>query len=130
MGISVANFAASRVDASAEGLLNARAFTRCHLQRWHLQDAVDDVVAVVGELTANAVRHTAAATGGAWLALATSPRTVMCVVRDPSSRVPVRRAAVYPATEGRGLNVIAGLSCVWGWSVEDDGKAVWARVPI
>lgn len=129
MGISVANFAATRVDASAEGLHSAREFTRCHLQRWGLEEIVDDVVMVVGELTANAVRHTAAA-DGAWLALATSPRTVMCVVRDPSSQVPARRTAAYPATEGRGLSVIAGLSCVWGWSVEGDGKAVWARVPI
>ncbi|MEU6227489.1 ATP-binding protein [Streptomyces sp. NPDC047042] len=130
MGISVANFAASRVDASAEGLLNARQFTRCHLQRWRLEETTDDVVTVVGELTSNAVRHTAAATDGVWLALAASPRTVMCVVRDPSSQVPARRTAAYPATGGRGLSVIAGLSCVWGWSVEGDGKAVWARVPI
>ncbi|MEU9372000.1 ATP-binding protein [Streptomyces avermitilis] len=130
MGISVANFAASRVTASAEGLSLARQFTRCHLARWGLDDVADDAVAVVGELTANAVCHTPAASGGAWLALATSPRTVMCIVRDTSPRIPSPRRADFPQTGGRGLRVVAGLSSLWGWSVEDDGKAVWARIPI
>ncbi|WP_435217063.1 ATP-binding protein [Streptomyces sp. bgisy034] len=130
MGISVGNFAASKIAATGEALAQARQFTRRHLIRWGLEEAVDDVITVVGELTGNAVRHTAAAEDGAWLALATSPRTVMCIVRDPSPQVPSPRRAGQLATYGRGLGVVASLSCVWGWTVDGDGKAVWARIPI
>ncbi|MFJ9591041.1 ATP-binding protein [Streptomyces acidicola] len=129
MGISMSNFAASKISATCEGLLQARQFTRHHLARWGLEDVVDEVVAVVGELTGNAVRH-AASGEGAWLALATGPRTVMCIVRDSSCQVPAPRVALQLATEGRGLSVVASLSSTWGWTVEDNGKAVWARIPI
>ncbi|MEV0636405.1 ATP-binding protein [Streptomyces sp. NPDC050619] len=130
MGISVGNFAASKIAATGEGMAQARQFTRHHLIRWGLGDVVDDVVTVVGELTGNAVRHTAAAADGAWLALATSPRTVMCIVRDPSPQVPAPSTADQLETCGRGLGVVASLSSTWGWTVEGDGKAVWARIPI
>ncbi|MFF4509268.1 ATP-binding protein [Streptomyces sp. NPDC001401] len=131
MGISDANFAATKVTASADGLAHARQFTRCHLLRWGLEGTVvDDVTSVMGELTANAVRHTPTAEDGAWLALATSPRTVVCIVLDPSPQQPAPRTADYPATDGRGLTVVAGLSAVWGWSPQGQGKAVWARILI
>lgn len=130
MGISMSNFAASKIAATGEALTQARQFTRRHLTRWGLEDVVDDVITVVGELTGNAVRHTAAAADGAWLALATSPRTVLCIVRDPSTQVPAPHTADQLATYGRGLGVVASLSSTWGWTVERDGKAVWARVPI
>ncbi|MER6011583.1 ATP-binding protein [Streptomyces bluensis] len=126
----MSNFAASKVTATGEGLAQARQFTRCHLTRWGLEEAIDDAITVVGELTGNAVRHTAAAAEGAWLALATSPRTVMCIVRDPSPQVPAPRTADQLATDGRGLGVVASLSSMWGWTVEGDAKAVWARIPI
>jgi anti-sigma regulatory factor (Ser/Thr protein kinase) len=130
MGISMGNFAASKIAATGEAHAQARQFTRRHLMRWGLEEVVDDVITVVGELTGNAVRHTAAAADGAWLALATSPRTVLCIVRDPSPQVPAPRTADQLASCGRGLGVVASLSSMWGWRVEGDGKAVWARIPI
>lgn len=130
MGISVGNFAASKVASTGEGLAQARQFTRRHLIRWGLAEIVDDVVTVVGELTANAARHTTPVADGTWLALATSPRTVLCIVRDPSPQVPAPRRTTHLAADGRGLGVVASLSFRWGWTVEGDGKAVWARIPI
>lgn len=130
MGISVARFATRRVGVCADGLAQVREFTRRQLAGWGLDGGIDDVVSVVGELTANVVCHAAAEEGGVWLALATSPRSVICVVRDPSSQTPVPRASVFPAVDGRGLGIVAALSCAWGWRTEADGKAVWARIPL
>lgn len=130
MGISVANFAAVKIAADAEGLAHAREFTRHQLQRWGVETATDDVISVVAELTGNALRHTAAASEGTWLALGTSPRTVVCVVLDPSPRQPAPQVADSLSTAGRGLNVVAALSATWGWSPQGRGKAVWARIPL
>ncbi|WP_327742818.1 ATP-binding protein [Streptomyces europaeiscabiei] len=130
MGISVANFAAVKITASAEGLAHAREFTRHQLQRWGVDTATDDVISVMAELTGNALRHTAAASEGTWLALGTSPRTVVCVVLDPSPRQPILRTVGSLSTVGRGLKVVGALSAAWGWSPQGGGKAVWARVPL
>jgi hypothetical protein len=130
MGISVANFAAVKITADAEGLAHAREFTRHQLQRWGADAATDDMISVMAELTGNALRHTAAAGEGTWLALGTSPRTVVCVVLDPSPRQPILRTVGSLSTAGRGLKVVGALSAVWGWSPQGEGKAVWARVPL
>ncbi|MEV5513905.1 ATP-binding protein [Streptomyces flaveolus] len=130
MGVSLSNFAATKLTASAEGFVQARRFVREHLQRWNLQYAADDVLSVMGELAANAVRHTSAPDDGAWLALATGPRSVMCIVRDPSTQAPDPRSSGYLEAGGRGLGVVTVLSALWGWTADAHGKAVWARVPI
>ncbi|MEW2252326.1 ATP-binding protein [Streptomyces sp. NPDC058733] len=130
LGVSLSNFAATKINASTEGFVRARQFTRDHLQRWSLERITDDVLSVVGELTANAVCHTGACREGAWLALATSPRSVMCIVRDPSTRSPTPRHAELLDPGGRGLGLVSLLSAVWGWHADNNGKAVWARVPI
>jgi hypothetical protein len=130
MGISIANFTAVKITASAEGLAHAREFTRHQLHRWGVDTATDDVISVMAELTGNALRHTAAAGEGTWLALGTSPRTVVCIVLDPSPRQPAPRPADKLSTEGRGLHVVDALSAAWGWSPQGRGKAVWARIPL
>ncbi|WEH12210.1 ATP-binding protein [Streptomyces sp. VNUA24] len=130
MGVSVANFAAAKITASVEGLAHAREFTRYQLQRWGVPGATDDVISVMAELAGNALRHTAAADEGTWMALGTSPRTVVCIVLDPSPGKPALRPADNLSTAGRGLNVVSALSTAWGWSPQGQGKAVWARVPL
>ncbi|MGP2442489.1 ATP-binding protein [Streptomyces sp. JW3] len=64
------------------------------------------------------------------MALGTSPRTVVCIVLDPSPRHPTPQVADSLSVIGRGLNVVAALSAAWGWSPQDRGKAVWARIPL
>lgn len=56
----------------------------------------------MAELTGNALRHTAAADEGTWLALGTSPRTVVCGVLDPSPGQPILRTVGNLSTGGRG----------------------------
>ncbi|MGW0710524.1 ATP-binding protein [Streptomyces sp. NPDC002643] len=130
MGVSAANFAAAKINPSSEGLDRARQFTQDNLRRWGVDRAVDDTVRVMAELAANALRHTTAGREGAWLGLATSPRAVTCVVLDPSPRRPTLLTSSGLPTAGRGLHVVTALSATWGWSPQDRGKAVWARIPL
>lgn len=116
--------------ASVEGLAHAREFTRHQLQQWGADTATDDVISVTAELTANALQYTAAASQGTWLALGTSPRTVVCVVLDPSPHQPILRMASGLSTAGRGLQVVGALSAAWGWSPQSGDRAVWACVPL
>jgi len=129
LGVSDGNFAARKVDGSTVGITRARHFVTGCLSLWDVPEAADDVARVAQELLTNAVRHTPAAVQGAWLGLGTSPRTILCVVRDPSRQTPAPRLPGRRAASG-GLAVVAALSALWGWRIEENGKAVWARIPI
>jgi hypothetical protein len=50
------------------------------------------------------------------LRLRRGTREVICAVLDPSYTVPVLKAPGYAAHSGRGLQMVDGLSDVWGWS--------------
>jgi hypothetical protein len=52
---------------------------------------------------------------------------VLCVVADPSSRLPVPNEPGCLAESGRGLHVIGALADAWGYTTPaDSGKVVWA----
>ncbi|MEU5599156.1 ATP-binding protein [Streptomyces sp. NPDC020298] len=117
----------------------ARQFTRQTLRRWDLSCICDDTVQVASELVANAVRHgrtrtmrSGSSQSAVWLALALRPRTLLCVVRDPSRRRP---RLTYPpplAERHRGLPIVNALSTTWGWTddCQTNGKSVWARLSL
>ena len=53
--------------------------------------------------------------------------SVLCAVTDPSDQGPCLREPDYEAEGGRGLQVVQGVSEMWGWApLETRGKAVWA----
>jgi anti-sigma regulatory factor (Ser/Thr protein kinase) len=122
-----------QLTPSPEAARRARTFTRQALASWGLADLSDDAEVVVGELLANAVRHTGlergaqecAAAFGLWLLR--HQDGLMCVVTDPSDATPALRQPCSNAEGGRGLQVIHSLSDHWGWSpFGPRGKAVWA----
>jgi len=48
-------------------------------------------------------------------------------VVDPSNEAPVPKQPDWSGESGRGLQIVAALSHVWGWSpIAGHGKAVWA----
>jgi len=67
-----------------------------------------------------------------WLALALRPRTLPCVVRDPSRRRPLLAPPPPLAERHRGLPIVDALSNTWGWTTNPQarGKTVWARVTL
>ncbi|MFD4791220.1 ATP-binding protein [Streptomyces sp. NPDC058459] len=117
----------------------ARQFTRQTLEGWNLEGSMsDDTVQVASELVANAVRHGRTRTlapdstqAGVWLALALRPRTLLCVVRDPSRRQPRLIPPPPMAEQHRGLPIVRALSTTWGWTATPtSGKSVWARLSL
>jgi two-component sensor histidine kinase len=97
-----------------------------------LADCVDDVVLVASELVSNAVRHTPAAHGNDDLGVTWTVESdnVLIGVLDASPEMPHRRTTDETETRGRGLFIVATLAHEWGAQRLNEGKQVWARVPI
>jgi anti-sigma regulatory factor (Ser/Thr protein kinase) len=111
----------------------AREFTSTALKTWGLEHLIDDTGVVVSELVTNAVRHGtrglvhARPALGIRVILCQTERSVLCAVTDPSDQGPRLREPDYEAEGGRGLQVVQGISEMWGWApLETRGKAVWA----
>ncbi|MGW2492326.1 ATP-binding protein [Streptomyces sp. NPDC001606] len=138
-GLGSTPFAARQIPPTTKCCYVARQFTRQTLRRWGLNSICDDTVQVASELVANAVRHgqTRAIASGTpqtavWLALTLRPRTLLCVVRDPSQRRPRLTCPPPLAEQHRGLPIVNALSTTWGWTDDQqtDGKSVWARLSL
>jgi anti-sigma regulatory factor (Ser/Thr protein kinase) len=113
----------------------ARALTWEALARLGLEvGLVDDGVAIVGELVANAVVH-----GRPPVELQGRPgsRGVKLLVIDRGTGKPMGRSASLNSSNGRGLLVVSAYSgAKWGTAAAPyrsiaklDGKAVWAVLP-
>lgn len=138
-GLGSTLFAARQIPAATDCCYVARQFTRHTLHGWDLHGICDDTVQIASELVANAVRHgrarnapSGSAQTAVWLALALRPRTLLCIVRDPSRRRPHLAPPPPLAERNRGLPIVDALSSRWGWTADTrvSGKSVWARVPL
>jgi anti-sigma regulatory factor (Ser/Thr protein kinase) len=94
---------------------------------------LNDVIAVVGELVGNAIRHAEALPGGvvriSWR-LRPDTGTVEVRVTDGGAgeRAPSTRPAGPEALDGRGLHIVAALASRWGVERDGLGQSVWAEV--
>ena len=135
----------------------ARDFALATLHRWDAAERGEDIAIVVTELLTNALRHARPWPGDPSpprpirLGLLQPGSCVLCAVADPSRAIPVPQglsplhpsapAAEYVGSQeedekgslgslaetGRGLQIIRGLSDIWGYTVLGDaGKVVWA----
>jgi anti-sigma regulatory factor (Ser/Thr protein kinase) len=125
------------LSARPEEARTARRFVRELLTCWGLAALADDAEMIVDELVVNAVLHGTRAgpvrahpgAGRAVLRLCMLRRVgeVMLAVIDPANETPVPRQPDWGRESGRGLQIVAALSHVWGWSpIAGHGKAVWA----
>jgi anti-sigma regulatory factor (Ser/Thr protein kinase) len=106
----------------------ARALLRASLADWGLSGQVDDAEIVVSELVANAIRH---GTVPIRLTVGTGGDVLLVSVEDGDSvHPPLPRTAGEFDTGGRGLLLVGAMSQRWGWSPTDNGKAVWAELPL
>jgi anti-sigma regulatory factor (Ser/Thr protein kinase) len=89
------------------------------------EDLLVDALAVVDELTSNALRHSKA------------PRAVRLHRTDGRLRVEVADGSTEPAAPrtpgrdgGRGLLLVEAYSLGWGQEPHEDGKVVWAELDL
>ncbi len=89
---------------------------------------VDDVVLAANELVTNAVTH---AEGGVVVSLRLTSRDVVLEVGDHGAGEPeIPPAEKALGGSGRGLIIVESLARSWGVRRDDDGKVVWARIPV
>ncbi len=125
------------LSARPEEARTARRFVREMLGCWGLDALADDAEMIVDELVVNAVLHGTRA--GLAHASPPGPMSVLrlCILRrvgevmiavvDPGNETPAPRRPGWAGENGRGLQIVAALSHVWGWSpIAGHGKAVWA----
>ncbi|MFD3620823.1 ATP-binding protein [Streptomyces sp. NPDC058676] len=127
-----------RFTSTPRGARLARRLTAVRLDAWGIPyDAAyhDEIVLIVAELTANAVRHGHVPGRDFHLCVHASAdgRTVRVEVSDTrADRIPRRSAAADIASgegAGRGLLLVSRLAARWDWHPRSDGpgKTVWAE---
>ncbi|MGW2335526.1 ATP-binding protein [Streptomyces sp. NPDC001685] len=128
-----------RFTSTPRGARLARRLAAHRLDTWGVPYGTgphEEVVLVLGELTANAVRHGHVPGRDFHLRLqvCAPTRTAKIEVTDTrTERTPPDPAKLHApgaeATGGRGLLLVAGLATRWGWYLrsEGPGKTVWAE---
>jgi serine/threonine-protein kinase RsbW len=88
----------------------------------------DELLLVVGELAANALRHTKSGQGGTFTVDVSraDKRTCVSVTDDGGPTEPVVAEAGEWDESGRGLRTVALLADSWGWHGNDTGRTVTA----
>ena len=84
---------------------------------------VDDVVATVSELVANAVVHVGS---DLKVLLEKWQHMIVVAVEDLSQEPPIKQDPDYLAESGRGLQIVESVSDQWGYNLTESGKRVWA----
>ncbi|MFD5699109.1 ATP-binding protein [Streptomyces lasiicapitis] len=123
--------------STPRGARLARRLTALRLEAWGIPYGThphDDIVLIVAELTANAVRHGHVPGRDFRLRVHVTAdgRTVRVEVTDTrAERLPRRLAALDAACteDGRGLLLVSRLAARWDWHPRPDGpgKTVWAE---
>lgn len=124
--------------STPRGARLARRLTALRLDAWGIPygtDPHDDIVLIVAELTANAVRHGHVPARDFRLRVHATPdgRTVRVEVTDTRAERLPRRPSLQDTTgaeeTGRGLLLVSRLAARWDWHPRPDGpgKTVWAQ---
>jgi anti-anti-sigma regulatory factor len=97
-------------------------------RRWELPHLADSAALVAGELVSNAAEHAGTM---ADLRLSLGRRYLMIAVRDGSRATPrMSTAPLGDPSAGRGLLLVSTMAHRWGSLPADNGKVVWATLPL
>jgi anti-sigma regulatory factor (Ser/Thr protein kinase) len=90
------------------------------------RDIRDDGRLLITEAVANVVEHTESHDVGVLLHHDPARGTLLCAVRDSSTRVPATPSKAGPeALDGRGLHLMEALADDWGYRRDEEGKWLW-----
>ena len=111
-------------EPTFEAASEARRYADRVLREWDVA-IPDDVLLLVAELAANAVRH---ARTHFELSLRLQSGSLLVAVSDASCAPPELVDPMPTAPGGRGLLIVSALATSWGWEPLPGGKTVWAAV--
>ncbi|GEC06203.1 hypothetical protein SSP24_38580 [Streptomyces spinoverrucosus] len=115
-----------RLPARDDAAARARTLVAALLGQWRTRDDTrDNVLLVVSELVANAVRF---ARGPITVRLIRAGHGLLCEVGDTGNGRPRLGRTGLLDDGGRGLHVVHSLTTRWGVRWTDTGKVVWAAV--
>ncbi|WP_171109801.1 MULTISPECIES: SpoIIE family protein phosphatase [unclassified Streptomyces] len=115
-----------RLPARSDAAARARTLVSALLVQWRTRDDTrDNVLLVVSELVANAVRF---AGGPITVRLIRAGHGLLCEVGDTGNGRPRLGRNGLLDDRGRGLHVVHSLTTRWGVRWTDTGKVVWAAV--
>ncbi|MFJ8197306.1 ATP-binding protein [Streptomyces sp. NPDC096152] len=109
-----------------EQVAEARHFVAALLGHWC---CADEGVLVVGELAANAVRHTLSGKPGGWFLVVVgfgADFVRIEVIDQGGDGVPAVREVTGLDEGGRGLTLVAACAKEWGAKTLPKGSSVWA----
>jgi anti-sigma regulatory factor (Ser/Thr protein kinase) len=98
------------------------------LSQWGRGHLADDTAAIVAELVANAVAASMPAGTPVGFGMILTDSSVVVEVFDRAPGEPAPGTTTPEAESGRGLHLVAALSCQWGWTLLRGSKVVWAEV--
>ncbi|WP_371668308.1 SpoIIE family protein phosphatase [Streptomyces sp. NBC_00289] len=126
-GIEPDDVAEWRLTLDPAEACRARAVVREQLHAWGLAGLADNAELMVGELVANAVRHSHSSPLDLRLVRGD---TLLCEVDDDDHDLPTLLSAGPDDESGRGLRVVSTLSREWGASRTKAGKTVWFELTL
>ncbi|MFJ6784740.1 ATP-binding protein [Streptomyces yangpuensis] len=106
----------------------ARRLLLSAVRAWELpfvDDALDDLALLSGEIIANAVLHTA---GPCSVTVRWTGVRVRVEVADTAAGLPRQCGRELNAESGRGLSIVAALAAGWGSADTATGKVIWFEV--
>jgi anti-sigma regulatory factor (Ser/Thr protein kinase) len=106
----------------------ARSLVRAACADWRLLAVEDAAALVASELVTNVVEHTVSTCR---VSLSLGPLGLHVGVRDYApGPAPRPRPVDLTQGRGRGLHIVSTLGTSWGVSHHEDGKTVWAVLPV
>ncbi|MFE2032969.1 ATP-binding protein [Streptomyces scopuliridis] len=125
-----------QLPMTARSVPLARSVLEAAMSKWDVDSGTrDDVLLVVGELSANAVTHARKFPGRQWrLAVVPNPEVIRVEVSDADAE---RHPELSPPSDreqgdterGRGLELVDTLTGgAWGVAERIVGKTVWAQI--
>ncbi|MFK4227798.1 ATP-binding protein [Streptomyces sp. NPDC019890] len=120
--------AETRLVSRPESSDVARRLATGVLKLWQLNACTEDAQQLVGELVANAVRHTTARAFG--FRMLRRQGWIRIEVRDPSRALPCLLPPQPQDESGWGLFLVDRISDRWGVDLLPRGKTVWAELRV
>jgi len=116
------------LDEDMSSPRRARRFVQDACREWEIEEVQDDAVLVASELVGNALAH---ARTCCQLDLRLDAHGLTVAVRDHDHRgLLVPLACSTSGRRDQGLFLVASISRAWGVRPTENGKSVWALLPL